>query len=128
MNQSKEIFQKLTILEKEAESFGFKWDNTYQIMAQIKSECAEIDEHLDVLKSNQEKLQEEIGDLLHAVFSLCVFCKFDAFDTLTKSVDKFERRLNAVKTIAQENGIATLNGYAFDELMKFWDQAKKRVG
>lgn len=124
-----QILKKLTHLEKEAEDFGFKWENTQQIMAQIKSECDEIEEHLShITDDNKRKLQEEIGDLLHAVFSLCVFCEFDTTDTLTKSVDKFERRLNTVKAIAQENGIATLNGYAFDELMQFWDQAKKRVG
>lgn len=123
------VLKKLTSLEKEAESFGFKWDNTHQIMTQIKSECDEIDEHIShITDDNKIKLQEEIGDLMHAVFSLCIFCEFDAKETLTKSVDKFDRRLNAVKTIAQENGIATLNGYAFDELMKFWNQAKKRVG
>lgn len=128
MNTEKEILQKLTQLEKDAESFGFKWDNTHQIMAQIKSECDEIDEHLDALKNNREKLQEEMGDLLHAVFSLCVFCKLDSKETLEKSVNKFERRLNAVKMIAKEEGIDTLNGYAFGDLMKFWDEAKKRVG
>ena len=123
------ILQKITQLEKDAEQFGFKWENTHQIMAQIKSECAEIDEHLTHTDNDTRlKLQEEIGDLMHAVFSLCVFCEFDAKETFRKSVDKFERRLNAVKTIAQENEIATLNGYAFDELMKFWDQASSRVG
>lgn len=123
------ILERLTHLEKEAEQFGFKWDNTHQIMTQIKSECDEIDEHLShVTNVNKFKLQEEIGDLMHAVFSLCVFCEFNAKETLEKSVNKFERRLNAVKTIAQENGIVSLNGYTFDDLMKFWDQAKKRVG
>lgn len=121
--------EKLTYLEKEAEQFGFRWENSHQIMTQIKSECDEIDEHLShITDDNKPKLQEEIGDLLHAVFSLCIFCKFDAEETLRNSVDKFERRLNAVKTIALENGIVTLNGYAFDKLMQFWDQAKKKVG
>lgn len=120
------ILKKLTHLEKEAEDFGFKWDNTQQIMAQIKSECIEIDEHLSpITDDNKSKLQEEIGDLLHAVFSLCVFCKFDTEETLKNSIDKFERRLTAVKNIAQENGITTLNGHTFDELMQFWDRAKK---
>ena len=123
------ILEKLTHLEIEAEQFGFKWDNSHQIMTQIKSECDEIDEHLShITDKNKTKLQEEIGDLMHAVFSLCVFCEFDAEETLKNSVDKFERRLNAVKTIAQENKIETLNGYSFDELMKFWDQASSRVG
>ena len=123
------VLEKLTHLEKEAEQFGFKWDNTHQIMTQIKSECDEVDGHLlHTTDDNKLKLQEEIGDLMHAVFSLCIFCEFNPKETLEKSINKFERRLNAVKNIAQENKIATLNGYAFDDLMQFWDQAKKRVG
>lgn len=122
------ILEKLTHLEREAETFGFKWENANQIMDQIKSECLEIEEHLNHQANEaHETLQEEIGDLLHAVFSLCVFCQFDVTETLAKSADKFERRLNAVKSIAHEKGIASLNGFAFDELMTFWDQAKKRV-
>lgn len=123
------MLEKLTYLEKEAGAFGFKWENTHQIMSQIKSECDEVDEHLSTITNdNKAKLQEEIGDLLHAVFSLCIFCELDAKETLSNSIDKFERRLQAVKMIAEENGITTLNGHAFDALMQFWDQAKKRVG
>lgn len=122
------VLEKLTQLEIEASDYGFKWETQHQIMSQIKSECAEIDEHLNNHDADKSKLQEEIGDLLHAVFSLTVFCKFDAEETLKKSIDKFERRLNAVKKIAKEQGIATLNDYTFDKLMQFWDQAKKRVG
>ena len=98
-------------------------------MTQIQSECVEINEHLDsTALENKIKLQEEIGDLLHAAFSLCVFCKFDAEETLEKSVNKFERRFNAVKIVAQENGLETLNGMPFDELMRYWDKAKNKVG
>lgn len=123
------ILEKLTYLEKEAEDFGFKWENPHQIMAQIQSECVEINEHLDSTPSEDKiKLQEEIGDLMHAVFSLCVFCKLSPEETLTNSVNKFERRFNAVKVLAQENALQTLNGMSFDELMKFWDKAKEIVG
>ena len=40
------VLEKLTDLEKDAERFGFKWETPHQIMAQIRSECVEIDEHL----------------------------------------------------------------------------------
>lgn len=123
------ILEKLTRLEKEAEDFGFKWENPHQIMTQIQSECIEINEHLDFAEpENKIRLQEEIGDLLHAVFSLCVFCKFDPEETLKNSVDKFERRFNAVKILAQESGLKKLNGMSFDELMNFWNKAKNKVG
>ncbi|MDP1614467.1 MAG: MazG nucleotide pyrophosphohydrolase domain-containing protein, partial [Methylococcales bacterium] len=97
------LLDKITTLEHDAAAFGFQWENTDQLMAQIHSECLEITEHL---KSTQETdraaLQEEIGDLLHAVFSLCVFCNMDPEETLQGTLEKFERRLQAVKAIAKE--------------------------
>ena len=125
-----DLLDKVVTLENEAAAFGFKWENTDQIMAQIKSECLEIKEHLDQEPSqaNQEKLQEEIGDLLHAVFSLCVFCTLSPSDTLSQTLEKFDRRITAVKEISHEQGVTNLNGYSFDKLMAIWDEAKVRVG
>lgn len=125
-----ELLDNVVLLEKEADAFGFRWETTDQIMAQIESECIEINEHLQAgfELANQAELQEEIGDLLHAVLSLCVFCKMSPKDTLEKSLTKFERRLNAVKGIAEKKGLSNLSGYPFDELMNVWDQAKKLVG
>lgn len=116
------IFNKLISLENEAVSFGFKWETPQQIHAQITSELSEIEVHIH--DHDQKKLQEEIGDLLHAVFSLVVFCKFDPQTTLEMSVNKFERRFNLVKQFAAEQGLTSLNGKQFDELMQFWNQAK----
>ena len=125
-----DYLKKITELENEADQFGFRWQNTDQIMEQIQSECVEINEHLNdgLEHANQLELQEEIGDLLHAVFSLCVFCNLSPRDTLEQTLTKFERRLNAVKEIAQERGINNLKGFPFDELMAIWNQAKVRVG
>ncbi len=122
------VLEKLTKLEIEASDYGFKWETPHQIMSQRKTECAELEEHLNNHDADKSKLQEEIGDLLHAVFSLTVFCQFDAKETLESSVNKFERRFNQVKLLAQEKKLETLNGMSFDELMRFWDQAKKIVG
>lgn len=127
---SRHLLDKIVALEEDASQFGFRWETTEQIMHQIQSEYAEINEHLEYgfEKANQIELQEEIGDLLHAVFSLCVFCKFSPTTTLEKTLEKFERRLSAVKNIAEGNGLATLNGQPFDELMRVWDRAKQLVG
>jgi len=124
------LLDKVVVLEEEASEFGFRWENTDQIMHQILSECEEIKEHLsqEISKANQAELQEEIGDLLHAVFSLCVFCKFSPRVTLGQTLTKFERRLRAVKLITEENGFTTLEGQSFDELMCIWEKAKNLVG
>ena len=125
-----ELLDKISALEEEASQFGFKWQSADQIMNQIHSECDEIKEHLDhdTSKANQTALQEEIGDLLHAVFSLCIFCKLSPKVTLGQTLTKFERRLRAVKLIAEERELINLEGLPFDELMHIWDKAKELVG
>lgn len=125
-----DLLEKVAALELVAEQFGFRWETTAQIMEQIQSECIEINEHLQHQNEpiNQLELQEEIGDLLHAVFSLCIFCKFNAKATLEKTLVKFERRLNAVIELTQRKGLTNLEGHSFDELMQIWRQAKHLVG
>lgn len=125
-----DLLDKIVTLEEEASEFGFRWESTEQIMAQIQSECEEIQEHLriGISKANHAELQEEIGDLIHAIFSLCVFCRLSPRVTLGQTLTKFERRLRAVKLISEENGLSTLEGQSFDELMCIWAKAKELVG
>ncbi|WP_131783343.1 MazG nucleotide pyrophosphohydrolase domain-containing protein [Legionella gresilensis] len=122
-----DLLEKIVFLEKEAAQFGFRWENAKQIMAQIESEYHEVNEHLPNLAKNSvnRDLQEEIGDLLHAVFSLCVFCQFDPKETLNQTLIKFERRLKAVKQLAVSRGETNLEGYSFTQLMELWEQAKR---
>jgi uncharacterized protein YabN with tetrapyrrole methylase and pyrophosphatase domain len=120
------ILEDIEQLEHEAAVFGLQWETKDQIMAQIRNECIEIEEHLHS-SEQRDALQEEVGDLLHAAFSLCVFCNFDPEVTLRKSLDKFEHRLNAMKGIAKEQGLLHLKGKSFDELMQYWEQAKVRT-
>lgn len=123
------LLQKMEQLEEKAAEFGFAWENTFQIMRQIESECHEIYEHLhSENQENRQALQEEIGDLMHAVFSLCVFCKFSPEETLQNTLEKFARRIDMVKTIAYEEQLYTLQGKPFKELMRIWESAKARLG
>ena len=57
-----------------------------------------------------------------------VFLQLKPESTLEQTLDKFERRLHAVKDISQEQGLTNLNGFPFDELMTIWQKAKARVG
>lgn len=125
-----ELLDKVVALEEEAFEFGFRWENSEQIIQQIHNECVEIEEHLNhgISQENQPMLQEEIGDLLHAVFSLCVFHRMSPRVTLGQALTKFERRLRAVKLLAEEDGLSTLEGQSFNVLMSFWDRAKVLVG
>lgn len=121
-----DIFKRLAAIEKQADDFGFMWSNTAQIFEQIQSECVEIKDSL-LQSGDRHHLQEEMGDLIHAVFSLCLFMKFDPEETCLKSVEKFERRFAELKRLAHAAGFETLKGQPVEVLMHFWRQAKENV-
>ena len=122
-----DLLKKTVTLEKAANDFGLSWENAQQILHQVISECDEIAEHIDTTNqhgSSRALLQEEVGDLIHAALSLCVFCELDLKETISRTLAKFESRLNAVKAITQERGLNNLDGLGFDDMMDIWDKAK----
>lgn len=121
------IWQRLKHLEEASYEFGLAWPDALTILQQIESECKEIREHLEKEKCDNNALQEEIGDLLHAATSLAWFCRFDAKQTLSASCDKFEMRLDMMKKIAAEQGLQHMKGQSFQELLQIWDEAKRRL-
>jgi diadenosine tetraphosphate (Ap4A) HIT family hydrolase len=120
------LLRRLEQLELESKTYGFYWENASQVLQQIISECDEIREHLEPNHSSLpvSTLEEEVGDLLHAAFSLCVFCKLNPEQTLTKAIDKFEKRYRRVQQLAQQQGLSSLQGLSFKALMDLWHQAK----
>ncbi|RAP34761.1 hypothetical protein B1207_15020 [Legionella quinlivanii] len=119
------LFNKLIDLELDAMLFGFRWDNARQILAQVESECVEVNQLLDQDHGENDLLQYEIGDLLHAVLSLCVYCGYDPELTLEKSLNKFEQRFLVVKQLAKSQNLNNLDHLSFEQLMALWKEAKE---
>ena len=108
-----------------SEEFGLTWPNAMTILEQIESECREIREHLIHQDTHSLEFQAEVGDLMHAVMSLSWFCGLDSLSVLHSSCDKFEKRLAAMKAIAEERGLTDVKSLSFKEIMLIWDAAKK---
>lgn len=120
-----EILKRITALETESEAFGFYWPNIEAIFNQIKSELREVQAALEEKESNT-RVQEEIGDLIHATLCLCIYMKFDVQETLTNMTDKYEKRFTALKEIAHEKGFSTLIGQRVEDKLKLWEEAKRQ--
>lgn len=119
--------KEITISEQEAINFGFNWTHSDQIFDQIQSECQEIREVLDD-PSKQQELEHELGDLMHATISLCVFAGFDPEIALQKTLLKFNKRFNEVVRLAKQDGHTNLKGQTTKVLMDYWSKAKINVG
>jgi uncharacterized protein YabN with tetrapyrrole methylase and pyrophosphatase domain len=115
----------LLSLEQEANTFGFEWPNETMIIEQAMDECREIKEALEQCES-RERIQEEIGDLLHSAISLCVFAGFDIEETLVKVNAKFGKRLGAIKQLTHELNLPNLKDQDFQFMLALWRQAKER--
>ncbi|MDQ5884301.1 MAG: hypothetical protein QG556_640 [Pseudomonadota bacterium] len=122
-----DIWHRLIDLEHKAADFGLTWPNAITIMQQIESECREIREQLNETNQDSVLLSAEIGDLMHAVMSLSWFCGFDSHDVLKQSCDKFDTRLQMMKTIAKEQGLEHMKDKSFSELIEYWQLSKSRL-
>ncbi|MEI8364914.1 MAG: MazG nucleotide pyrophosphohydrolase domain-containing protein [Parachlamydiaceae bacterium] len=110
-------------LEIDAKEFGFYWQNIDQLLEQIRSECAEVDEAWQ--KNDRTHLQEEIGDLIHATLCLAVFCQLDPTETLQKSVHKLQKRFDTLVDLTKKDGYENLHNKPFNLLMYYWNRAKE---
>jgi uncharacterized protein YabN with tetrapyrrole methylase and pyrophosphatase domain len=117
--------EKLIFLEKKYAEFGFDWPDTKSILKQAGSEIKEVESAL----KNQEgdlRIQEEMGDLLHAVISLIRFNGYEIHEILEKINHKFESRCEAMKALAAKENIHSFKGLSFEEMLKLWDQVKTK--
>ena len=93
------------------------------ILQKLIDECREIREDIEA-NASSDKIQEEIGDLLHAAISLCVFSGFDVEETLEKTSIKFGHRMDAMKKMTKELGMSHLNGQSTVFMLSLWDKVK----
>jgi uncharacterized protein YabN with tetrapyrrole methylase and pyrophosphatase domain len=124
-----DVIKKIIKLENQAKEYGFYWPDSESVMKQINSEYEEVAELLfdNSATSSTEGLAEEIGDLLHAVLSLCIFLKFNPNEVLDKSVNKFKKRFDLTRKFALEDGHVDMHGKNMKVMMKYWDKAKKLI-
>lgn len=116
--------EKLILLEKDARCFGFDWPDQFMILDQAISECEEIREAI-IHQEVPERIQDEIGDLIHAAISLCLFSGFDVEETVSKVTNKFGNRMAIVKKLTQDQGLKNLEGQSVEMRMALWAESKK---
>ncbi|MEY4505398.1 MAG: hypothetical protein RL154_1699 [Pseudomonadota bacterium] len=121
---SKNPLQDLITLEKDARGYGFDWSDYDMILEQAIDECREIKEAIDDAEP-PERVQEEIGDLLHTAISLCIFLRYDVEETLSKTNEKFEKRMKAIKMLTEKHNLPNLQGQSVEFMLKLWKEAKE---
>lgn len=116
--------KELMIVEQDARDFGFEWPDVAMVIQQAISEAHEVADAV-LQGESAERIQEEVGDLLHTAISMCVFLGYDMSEMFTKINKKFTTRMTALKAITlQEHALPDLKGQSTEFMLKIWDKAK----
>lgn len=84
-------------ISQEAADYGFDWENPNDILRKVEEEVKEVEQA--ILTSHSRKIEQEIGDLLFAVFNVTRYLKIDPIKTLEKGRRKFEQRFRYLQVL-----------------------------
>lgn len=110
-------------LQRRAARVGFDWDTAQPVLEKIREELAELEVELKA-GAGQDRLEDELGDVLFACANLARHLQVDAEAALRHTNAKFERRFRRLEAILREAGIDT-TGADLEILESAWQQAKR---
>ncbi|MBE6668431.1 MAG: nucleoside triphosphate pyrophosphohydrolase [Ruminococcaceae bacterium] len=106
---------------KKAKCFDFA--DSEEVMDKVCEELAELSEAVN--EGSAEEIEEEIGDLLLTVTSLCRKLKIDPELALSKATDKFIDRFEQVEGAVLSCG-KDIDTVSNEELNRIWDENKHK--
>jgi tetrapyrrole methylase family protein/MazG family protein len=106
---------------KKAKCFDF--DNGEQVLEKINEELCELVEAVRV--ADRGNVEEELGDLLLAVTSLCRKLEVEPEVALNKATDKFIDRFEVIETRVLQSG-KTMEQVSSQDLNQIWDEIKHK--
>ena len=106
---------------KKASCFDFP--TAEDVMDKIAEEMVEVSEAME--KGDSNEIEEEIGDLLLSVTSLCRKLGVKPEDALNRATDKFISRFEKIENEVISSG-KDIKSMGMDELDAIWDRIKKK--
>ncbi|TEA27065.1 nucleoside triphosphate pyrophosphohydrolase [Candidatus Schmidhempelia bombi] len=104
-------------------SVGFDWTQIAPVIDKVKEELQEVMEEINQPNIDQEKLTEEVGDLLFATVNLSRHLGQKAETTLQQANQKFEQRFRQLETmITRQYG--NLQNATLEQMEDAWQQIK----
>ncbi|WP_373231991.1 nucleoside triphosphate pyrophosphohydrolase [Cohnella sp.] len=109
-------------VQKKAAGVGFDWPDLEGVFDKIEEELKEL-RHA-VAHEDQERQQDELGDLLFAVVNASRFLKADPEEALAGTNRKFAKRFRYIEEQLRING-RTFEQTDLSEMEFWWQEAKK---
>ncbi|MCE2596218.1 nucleoside triphosphate pyrophosphohydrolase [Motilimonas cestriensis] len=111
-------------IQKRCATVGFDWKTLGPVVDKIKEEIDEVLDEVHQVNQDQDRIEDEVGDLLFATVNLVRHLKKDPEQALRRANDKFERRFRLLeKHFLSQN--KALDQCSLDEMEQIWQKVKE---
>jgi XTP/dITP diphosphohydrolase len=110
-------------LQEKAKQVGFEWDNREQVWEKVKEEEAELQEA--IASGEQDRIEEEFGDLVFSLVNFARFLNVDAENALERTNKKFISRFIQMEEKALQKG-RDLSSMSLEEMDAIWNEIKQQ--
>ena len=112
-------------LQKRAAHHGFDWDDIRPVFGKLNEEIAELKAEV-IVDDNQERVSDEMGDILFASVNLSRHLGVNPEQALRDSNRKFISRFEIVEQLLHEDG-RQMEQCSVIMLEQYWQKAKKII-
>ncbi len=114
---------KATRIQEKAKQVGFEWDNKEDVWKKVEEEIGELKEAMQT--GEQDKIEDEFGDVLFSLVNYARFLQVDAEGALERTNKKFISRFQQMESVAVAQG-KKLDELSLTEMDAIWNEIKKK--
>ncbi len=107
-----------------ASRVGFDWTRLEDILLKMQEEASELAEAQS--RNDQEKISDEVGDLLFVAVNVARFLGIDPETALDRSNRKFDTRFRYIESSLKQQG-RELKSASLAEMDVLWEEAKNNA-
>lgn len=113
---------KANRIQEKVKAVGFDWEEPQQVWEKVQEELGELQN--EVKNGNQEKINQEFGDVLFSMINYARFLNVNPEDALEQTNKKFIKRFKYLEEKSNEIG-KPLSEMTLAEMDVYWNEAKK---
>jgi MazG family protein len=110
-------------IQEKAKQVGFEWENKEQVFEKIEEEINELKEVVQT--AEQDKIEEELGDVFFSLVNYARFLQIDADHALERTNQKFIQRFTQMEQEAMSEG-KQLTQMSLEEMDGIWNRIKQK--